>query len=139
MKKSIRFSYFLLFLVVIALVSCTKTDTNISPSGDSRAKFLGSWTVSETHTKGSFPVTILADPNESSRVLIDNFANLLVGNRATAYISGNSITLDPDQAVGNMTHISGSGTMTGTTTINWTYTMTDGATKTDATAVYTKK
>ena len=139
MKKSISFSLFFLMLIILALVSCTKTDSTTTPSGDDRAKFLGSWNVSETHNKGSFVVTIKADPNEASRVLIDNFANLLPGNQATAYISGNSITLDANQSVGNMINISGNGTMTGSTTINWTYTMTDGATRIDATAVYTKK
>jgi len=138
MKKSIRVSFSFLFLVVIAFVSCTKTDTT-TPSSDDRAKFIGDWSVHEIHNKGDYSVTIKTDPNEASRVLIDNFGNLVYGNKATAYISGNSIILDQGQVVSNMTIISGSGTMTGTTKISWTYSMTDGATRTDATATYTKK
>jgi len=139
MKSSIRISFFFIFLICISLVSCTKTDTNSTSSGDDRAKFIGTWGVHEIHNKSDYTVTILVDPNESSRVLIDNFANLLTGNRATAYISGNSIILDVNQSVGGWTIINGSGTMTGTTTINWSYALSNGATRIDATATYTKK
>jgi hypothetical protein len=138
MKRAARLSFFLLAMIFLSLTSCTKTDTNSGSSND-RDKFLGTYSVHEIHTKSDFEVTIKADPNESSRVLIDNFANLLPGNQATAYISGNSITLDANQSVGNMTNISGSGLMSGTTKITWSYTMTDGATRIDATATYTKK
>ena len=139
MNKIIRFSLLSVILFSVALVSCTKTDTNPSPSGDDRAKFIGNWAVHEIHNKADYSVTISADPNESSRVLIDNFGNLLAGNKATAYISGSTIVLDANQTVGNMTVIGGNGSMTGTTKITWTYSMTDGATRTDATATYTKK
>ena len=138
MKKSLRFSFFFL-LAFFALFSCTKTDTNPSSSGDDRAKFLGNWAVHESYTKLNYDVTILADPNESSRVLIDKFAGQLTGNRATAVISGNSITLDANQTVGGATSLSGNGTMSGTTTINWTYVFLQGGDQINATATYTKK
>lgn len=138
MKTHFSFPVIFLFLFFFILTSCTKTDSEPDPSGNARDKFLGTWSVHETHNKADFPVTILADPNEESRVLIDNFGNLLPGNRATAVVSGNSITLDANQPVGDMTIISGSGNMPGTTVINWTYSMTDGATRIDAVATFTK-
>jgi hypothetical protein len=134
MKKVFRFSFFFL-TVLIATAACTKNDS--TPSD--RANYLGTWTVSESHNKAGFEVTILADPNDANRVLIDNFANLLAGNRASAFISGNNITLDQNQSVGGWTILHGSGTMTGTTIINWSYALTNGATQIDATAIYTKK
>ena len=136
MKKSIRFSFFFLLLFG-GLVSCTKTDS--TPSGEDRAKFLGTWNVNESSKKLFFEATIMVDPNESSRVLIDNFAGQLSGNRATAVISGNSITLDANQSVGGATNLSGSGTMSGTGSINWSYSFFQGGDKINATAVYTKK
>lgn len=138
MKKPI--AKCLLFLVVAAtgLISCSKVE-DTTPTGNDRDRFLGSWSVHEIHTKSDYLVTIKADPNEASRVLITNFGNLIASYSATAYISGNNITLDANQMVGNMEILSGSGVLSGTTTINWVYSMTDGATQIDATAVYTKK
>ncbi len=138
MKKSIRFSIFVL-LGLCAIESCTKTDTTPSSSGDDRAKFLGTWNVNESYQKINYDVTIIADPNESSRVLIDKFAGQPTGNRATAVISGNSITLDANQNVGGATNVSGNGSMSGTTKINWTYTFLQGGDAFSATATYTKK
>jgi hypothetical protein len=140
MKKTLRFSFYFLILASTVLVSCTKTDSTPSPSGDDRTKFLGDWGVHEIHNKSDYTVTIRVDPNDASRIFIDNFANLIYPNKATAVISGNSITLDPGQVVSDWTIISGSGTMTGTTTINCPYAMTNGATRIDVTtATYTKK
>ena len=139
MKIRNSFPVIFFFLFFFVMTSCTKTDSEPDPTGNSRDKFLGSWGVHETHNKADYTVTILADPNEESRVLIDNFGNLLQGNRATAVVSGNSIILDANQPVGDMTIISGSGNMSGTTVINWTYSMTDGATRIDAVATFTKK
>ena len=138
MKKSIRYSIFVI-LGLFAIESCTKTETTPSPSGDDRAKFLGTWNVNESYQKINYDVTIIADPNESSRVLIDKFAGQPTGNRATAIVSGNSITLDANQNVGGATNVSGNGTMSGTTRIIWTYTFLHGGDAFSATAVYTKK
>jgi hypothetical protein len=139
MKKSVLFSFLVLLLISMTFTSCDKTDTDLSPTGNDRDKFLGAWSVHEIHTKADFVVTILEDPNETSRILIDNFANLITGNRATAVVSGSTITLDAEQTVGNMTVIGGSGTLTEPTKMSWTYSLTDGATRTDATATFTKK
>jgi hypothetical protein len=138
MKKLIWISLFSIVLAV-TIVSCAKTDTTPSTSGDDRAKFLGDWSVNEIHSKNTYIVTIRSDPNESTRILIDNFGNLISSYSASGYVSGNNIYLDADQHVGSMTILSGSGTMSGTTKISWTYSMTDGATRIDATATYTKK
>ena len=135
MKKPIKLSCFLLFLIVLVSISCKKNETT-TPE---REKFLGKWGVHENHNKGDFEVTISADPNESSRVFIYNFAAQLPENKATAVISGNSITLDANQSVGEATNLHGSGTMSGTTTINWTYSFFQGGDQNNATAVYTKK
>lgn len=139
MNTQQRISLFLGVILAAIVMSCAKSDTTPSPSGDDRSKFLGDWSVHETHTKSDYSVTIRSDPNESTRVLIDNFGNLLASNRATGYVSGNNIYLDDNQTVGSMTILAGSGTMSGTTRINWTYSMSDGATLISATATYTKK
>ena len=137
MKRSIKILNLILFAAVLAVSSCTKENTT-DPSPDNRTKFIGNWGVQESYQKGYYEVTITADPNATDRVLISNFGGVGSGNKATAYLTGSSITLDANQNVAGWI-LNGAGTIIGTTTMNWTYTMDNGATTISATAVFTKK
>ncbi len=137
MKRSIIFLNLLLLMAVLTVSSCTK-DTTTDNSSDSRAKFLGTWGVNESYQKAYYEVTITADPNATDRVLISNFGGVGPGNKATAYLSGNSITLDANQTIAGWI-LNGGGSINGTTIMNWSYTMDNGATTISASAVFTKK
>jgi UDP-3-O-[3-hydroxymyristoyl] glucosamine N-acyltransferase len=73
-------------------------------------------------------------------VLIYNFADIGYSYLpAKALVSGNTITLDPNQVIGGGLTINGSGAITGTSTINWNYTISDGATLRHVVSVYSKR
>jgi hypothetical protein len=140
MKSKLLTTLISAFLTTILLSGCTKETTNPDPSpSDARSAFLGNWSVNETWTKLTYTVTISADPNSTNGVFISNFANSgSSGIPAGAAVSGTSIELDPDQTIGDGWIINGGGSLSGTTKINWNYTINDGATLIYATAVYTK-
>ncbi|MEI6173767.1 MAG: hypothetical protein WCR01_08440 [Bacteroidota bacterium] len=137
--KSITLKLTILFLFTTALLAgCTKDNTT-PESTDVRTAFLGKWSVSETWTKLSYEVTITTDPNSTDGVFISNFADTgTSGIPAGAVVSGNSITLDPDQVIGEGLKINGSGTLSGSK-ISWNYTLDNGATLIQAIATYTKQ
>jgi len=129
-----------LFLVamVAALAGCTKDSTTTPDTPVGRDSYIGSWSVSESYTKLTYEVTILADPNSNDGVLIAGFANTMPsGPRAGAVVSGSKITLDANQVIDGL-KLNGGGTLSGTK-ITWVYTIDDGANLTHAVAVYTKK
>jgi hypothetical protein len=139
MKALVKPLTAIVVLVVLTWIGCTQEDTPGPNQTDARTKFLGQWMVNETWTDLTYEVTITSDPNSSNGVFIKNFGN--VGNNyppAGASVNGNNIYLDPDQVIGDGIIINGSGSMSGTTKINWGYTMNDGATLITATAVYAK-
>ncbi|MCK9204639.1 MAG: hypothetical protein M0P58_09440 [Bacteroidales bacterium] len=139
MKKSISFTIPCLFMLSCLFVSCAKDTGNNSDPTNARAKYLGKWSVSEVWTKLSYEVTISADPNSESGVFIYNFANTgSSGTPAGALISGTTITLDPDQTIGEGWIVNGGGIYSNSKII-WNYTINDGATRIDATATYTKQ
>lgn len=128
-----------LFLIIATsfILSCT-TDDNSTNNPDARANYLGTWGVTETQVKTYYVVTITADPNAANRVLIANFAGLGNSVVATAFISGSSITLDPGQSVAGFT-LNGGGSLSGSSAMNWTYSLNDGADITQYTAIFSKK
>jgi hypothetical protein len=119
-------SFLKIFLALCALLpagfsGCTTGDPSPSP-GDPRTAFVGSWMVSSTAVK------------------IYNFANAgTSSNPAIAEVSSTTITLVPDQVIGDGWIINGGGSMTTSTLINWGYTLNDGATLHNLVAVYTKQ
>ncbi|HTX87443.1 MAG TPA: hypothetical protein VMC08_00510 [Bacteroidales bacterium] len=135
-------------VTLIALYSSCAKDTS-SPSSDNRSKFLGTWNVTETYNKAGSPgwlmplltyqVTVTADPDSSTAVFISNFANAGANVKAHAETSGNNIYISPaKQVLSTGWKVDGSGTITGTTPINWIYTIDNGADIFYATAVYSK-
>jgi hypothetical protein len=127
-----------LLIVALAfiLAGCAKeSDTVTDPTRDS---YLGTWSVSESYTKLSYEVIIMADPNSANGVLISGFANTLPsGPYAGATVSGDKITLDANQVIGDGLKIAGSGILSGSK-INWNYTIDDGANLLHAIAIYSK-
>jgi len=134
--KTKRLLILLIFpVLLLAAAGCTD-DTNQNPDAG-RAAFLGNWTV--TPTKLTYEVTISEDPNSPDGVFLSNFA--LIGESyppASASVSGSTITLDPNQIIGDGLTVSGSGVLSGNR-ITWSYTTFDGADLNNVTEIYTRK
>lgn len=135
----------LLFLpVLIVLVSfitgCEETD-NFLPdeNSDPRDEFIGKWNCSESELKSAedFTVTIQKDPDNSSRVLLQNFALLGQDKYPYGLITGDKITL-PEQEAGNWTIKDAGGQLVGEDKIEWEYTLFDGADEKNYIATYTR-
>ncbi len=127
-----------LFAMVIAMSGCVKDSSSTPDTGATRDSFLGNWNVSESYTKLTYEVTIVADPNSANGVLMVGFANTLpAGPSAGAEVSGARITLDANQVIDGL-KLNGGGVLSGKT-ITWNYTIDDGATLLHAVAIYTKK
>jgi hypothetical protein len=130
-----------LALFMAGFEGCTTDNPSPSPT-DPRSSFVGSWLANETGKKNTFEATIELDPSSTTRVLIHNFANADAGgsgNPAVAEVSGTSISLLPDQVIGDGWTINGSGYLSTSTKINWSYTYNDGATLHTVTGTYTKQ
>jgi hypothetical protein len=138
MKSNNIIPIFLLACGISLLSGCAKDTTG--PDGtDPRTKFLGSWSVNEIHTKLTYDVTITSDTGMTG-VFISNFGAAGTSVKAHAVISGNEIGLSPSgQTMSNGWVIDGSGSMNGTTKIDWNYTINDGANLIFSQATYTKK
>jgi hypothetical protein len=139
MKKPIFRLLGVLIAGVLFISGCAKdsTDTGTSVSRD---KFIGTWSVNESHTKLTYEVTISADPNYSNDVDIYNFAAAGPTIFAKATVDGSLIGISPaNQTLSNGWVVDGSGELSGTTKISWNYTINDGANLVYAVATFTKK
>lgn len=129
----------LALMTIFVLPGCQKDSTTI-PSGDSRSAFLGNWGGSDTELKFYYNAVITSDTTSATGVQIRNFGG--IGNSyppAKARVSGSTITLNLDQVVGDGLILNGSGVISGTTVINWKYTLFDGATLRKFTSVFTRR
>lgn len=136
MMKSLKLiSYIVLTLL---LVACTE-DTDVIDPQDDRDAFLGTWNVDETCNRIPYQVTITKDPTNSSQVIINNFWLIGPDEKAPyAIVAGSNIVI-PQQNINNeeKTIVKGSGVMN-KNTIEWEYTVNDGADLYTCTAIYEK-
>ncbi|MBI1266481.1 MAG: hypothetical protein GC193_03515 [Cryomorphaceae bacterium] len=107
---------------------------------ETRSKFLGSYSVSESCSSGNytFNLTITTSSTGVRNVIINNFYDF--GISVSATISGNSLTI-PNQTVssgGAAYTISGSGQITGNI-LTLTYTIAAGAESDSCTSICTKQ
>jgi hypothetical protein len=136
MKKVSK--YILLFSLLAGFFASCNKDNGSTPVL-SRSSLTGTWMVSETKKKATYEVTILIDSTTSNGVLISNFAGAGQAVYAIAYLSGTTLALKSDELLSNGWIINGSGTVSGTTRIDWPYSLHDGANLTNIQAVFTKK
>jgi len=139
MKTNNLFLISLFLLLLTGFTGCTSDDPSPSPTA-ARVAMGGTWSVYESGAKGTYAATIALDPTSSTGILIYNFANAgSTSNPALADVSSTNIILNPDQTIGDGWTINGGGSLVSSTKINWSYTLFDGATSYNLTAVYTKK
>ncbi|MCF8232797.1 MAG: hypothetical protein K9J27_11465 [Bacteroidales bacterium] len=134
----------LLFPVLIALglfnTGCEETDDFLpNENSDPRDEFIGKWNCNETELKSTedFTVTIQKDPDNSSQVLLQNFALLGQNKYPYGLITGDKITL-PEQETGNVTIKDASGELVDENKIEWEYTLFDGADENKYVATFTR-
>jgi hypothetical protein len=138
MKRPIQLFVILTVIAATGFQSCTKDDPNPIPA-DPRLVFAGGWTVNETEQRLTYEAVVELDPHSlNGGVYIYNFANAgSFGVPAYAYVSGNTITLEVNQIIGDGWIINGSGIKSGNN-INWPYTLNDGANLHHISAIFTK-
>ncbi|MCX6245663.1 MAG: hypothetical protein NTU98_13295 [Bacteroidetes bacterium] len=137
MKRIARSIFYLSILAGIMMTSCAKEDTTTTEV--SRSSLTGQWMVYETSKKNTYEVTIEIDPSSSNGIQIINFAAAGQNVKAIAYLSGTQVSLATNELLSNGWIVNGTGTVTGTTRIDWPYTLHDGANQTSLQAVFTKK
>jgi hypothetical protein len=141
--KSVRlFSILMLFLPLILIQSCETVD-QLTGAAATISKIEGNWTCDEQSeiykaTLETYTVTISADPDKASGVIIDNFYGL--NSAAKATITGMSVIISNQTMDGGFS-VSGSGTISSDfETIHLSYEVDDGSGQVDhVTAVYTKQ
>jgi len=146
MKAKIRINpvFPISFLLLAFTVSCEELLNNLGSDEDVRERIEGQWSCDETSeifksTAEKFSVYISPHPDDSTKVLIDNFYELGYDVSAVATVSGRNLYIST-QTVGDGYTILGSGTISANyNEINWNYSVEDGSGETDnVTATYTK-
>lgn len=138
MKRTLHAACMLTAVFLMTFAGCTSDNPSPSPA-DPRETFVGTWNVVESGQKLTYQAIITLDPTTDTRVLIRNFAGSgTTGNPAAAEVSGTSISLVPGQVIGDGWAVAGSGALSGSNKINWSYTVNDGANLYNLTAVYTR-
>jgi len=94
--------------------SCTK-DGDLIGGGDTRESYIGVWSVSDQCSKQTYAVDIKEDEQNTTQVIIVNFANY--GKPVTAVVADNTIYVGK-QDIGNDTFVSGNGKLNGAM-ISW--------------------
>jgi len=112
--KKVYLILFSILVIGLANPSCTKED-DILDDGNARDSFVGEWAVNDACSKQSYRSAISLDNENSTQVIISNYANL--GQSATAVIAGNSIYIQ-NQNIGDGHSANGNGRLNGEV-ISW--------------------
>ena len=135
--KNVRSFLFLVF-AVFALLSCEIQDENVND--DARDNIVGTWKCQEkdkTNTAINFEAVISKNSSDTTKIWVDNFSSLGQGINVSVGMDGYLLTIARQTVDGNI--IQGSASISSSyETINWTYSIDDGAGKENYTAVYTR-
>ncbi|MDO9257464.1 MAG: hypothetical protein Q7U54_18230 [Bacteroidales bacterium] len=139
--KNITYLFILITLASSSLffIGCETLDNTIGD--DLRDPFVGDWMFLESFKSTesqSYMVTISKDPNNSSQVILENFANAGQGITATGIATSTQIVVS-SQVISNGWTVNGSGKTDNTdkTIMSWTLSVEAGGTKDDFTATAT--
>ena len=139
MKTINRFNILAIIGILFFMSSCAVEDLEF-PDTDPRDEFTGTWNCNDNQVKStldSYDVTIKYDPSNSSQVLLENFGFLGQDAQPYALITGSLITI-PEQVTGDDYTVSGEGKLIDENTIDWAYSINDGADLINYEAVYTR-
>lgn len=140
MKKGI---YILISLLLLFIASCKKDNNADQTEIEPRAKFVGTWNCKQTCTQDgtntTFAVTISESTSNSTEILMANFNQLGSTIKIYAIVASYNLTIPQQSTPAPIYQISGSGTMDGNkTSISMSYSVNDGATTDNYTAILTK-
>ena len=128
----------LISIFFLSLGSCdTSDDNNPSPIPDVRDKFVGEWKVTDACSKGNYNTFITKDPSNSSRVLLQNFANSNASQPDTAIVTASSVYLY-QQTNSEDWLIEGAGNYQVDGSIAWVFTLVISGSQESCTATYKK-
>lgn len=128
----------LIALIAIA-TACAPEEKEEDIPTEPRDKYIGSWTCAEksqVFQQSTYSVSIKKSTTNSSQLLCSNFYQLGADTITLMTLNGTTFTI-PSQTVSGQI-ISGSGTATSDTRINFTFTANDGAQTDTVTATFTK-
>jgi hypothetical protein len=136
MKKYLNL---LVVAIYVLIISGCEPDNTDGPDTDVRDKYLGTWIFTEGSANrginATYTVVISKDPSNSSQVLLSNFGGSGVNN--TYGIATSSRITIPLQTIDSDWVVDGSGSLTNSSTMSWTYSINDGSDKTDYIATAT--
>lgn len=135
MKTVSKPFYVVVFAFVFLFSSCI-LDEDVDPTPtDPIDKFLGSWSVSDNEMKLNYEVIISRDPNNSTMVLLTNFAGSAGSAKALAV--GSSLVIE-SQTIGQNWLVSGTGSYRNTSRIDFPYALTIGGSQESRNAIFTR-
>ncbi len=142
MKKINNACYAVLTILILFISSCMPDNSTTPTSTDARDQFVGSWKCTEKESQATnvFQIIITKSTSNTSAILINNINHLGLNDYfANATINNSSLTIANQQVTGKggPYTVQGSGSMSNGT-INLSYTVYDGVSTTNATAVCTK-
>lgn len=144
MKNLNKHIAFILFFTITSIVtSCVPEETENPTPTDERDKFVGAWKCEEASSingNSTFTIDINKSTTEKSQVIIENFYNYGFNKTAIATVSGNTLTI-PSQTFSGTNTLSGSGKLSsdGKKIEDLNYTVNDGSSDDNCTAVLTKQ
>ena len=132
--------YILVWAMMAALwlTACQEDDPlEPDPSGDLRGAFTGTWNCVENDAKIAYTVVIRKDNADTTRLLLENFAYIGMGEYAYATFAGTQLSV-PSQIPCDGWQVQGSGKLINSNRMEWTYTVKVGGDVNKYTAVYTR-
>jgi hypothetical protein len=135
MKTKLLLSLAGMFILLFS--TCLPVDEDPNPD-DPNAKFLGTWSVSETCNRMNYDVEIVNDPGNSAQVLLYNFGNPGTGyDPAVGLVVSNTIHVS-SQNIGEGWTVNGTGTYLTNGTISWVYDLAIPPNNYSCTATFSK-
>lgn len=142
--KSMKATYLFIIIVLASaslfIIGCEPVDENPT-SDDPRDPYVGEWLFNESFKSTesqSYLVTITKDPNNSSQVILENFANSGTGITVTGIATSTQIVIT-SQKLSNGWTVEGVGITNNPAKniMKWTLSVTAGGSKDDYTATAT--
>ncbi len=143
MKKALLFFIFLAAVTSYVFVGC-ELPANDPSGGDPRDAYVGEWQFLESFKSTesqSYLVTITKDPDNSSQVILGNFANSGFNYISAIGIVTSTQIVVSSQKMSNNWIVDGNGKFTdkNNTIMDWTLSVTAGGNKDLFTATATKQ
>lgn len=137
MKKNLLSLFLILSLGSILFISCQKDDP--VDEQDARLDYIGQWLCTENGGM-TYTVKIHLDSSTQTQIKLYNFHNLGMDEKANGIVTGNSMNIPNQSLCQGTIQLGGSGVMlSNKNSIEFTYTVNDGANLDTIYAVYAKQ